>query len=154
MRTFSLSRRAIAAAGILALFTGPQLSYGETSQVLVAQAPSGVPAPVSRDKSAAPIDVLEGLTLTSAQQAKVDQIREDTDARMAMVGKDKAIDTQTAEAMRRGYVRIENGKIFEILTLEQQKQVRQRIAKLKDPKAKSQYPMRRFSASAQATKPQ
>jgi len=154
MRRIALFKAVMTASGIGFLCAAPRLSYGEASQALVAQTASVASAPVPRDKSAAPVDLLEGLTLTSEQQAKVDRIREDTDARMATVSKDKAIDTQTADAMRRGYVRIENGKIFEVLTLEQQKQVRQRIAKLKDPKVKSQYPMRRFPASAQATKPQ
>jgi Spy/CpxP family protein refolding chaperone len=154
MRKYPSLKAVMASGGMVFLCAAPQLSHGEASPALVAQTASVAPAPVPRDKAAAPIDLLEGLTLTGEQEAKVDQIREDTNARMATVSKDKAIDAQTADAMRRGYVRIENGKIFEVLTPEQQKQVRHRIASLKDPKAKSQYPMRRLPAPAQASAPQ
>jgi hypothetical protein len=49
--------------------------------------------------------------------------------------------------MRRGYARLENGKILEVLTLEQQQQVRKRIAAWRAASGKPQYPLRQVPVS-------
>ena len=76
-----------------------------------------------RGKSAAPPDLLEGVTLADDQKAKIAQIREETKSHLAAVANDKNLSPEAADAMRRGYARLENGKILEVLTLEQQQQV-------------------------------
>jgi hypothetical protein len=72
--------------------------------------------------------LLEGLTLTDDQQAKIDQIREDTKSRLAAVANDKKLSPEAANAMFQGLQRIENDKILEVLTLEQQQEVRRRLS--------------------------
>jgi hypothetical protein len=75
--------------------------------------------------------LLEGLTLTDDQQVKIDQIRDDTRSRIAAVtarANDKKLSPETANAMLQGLQRIENGKILEVLTQEQQQEVRRRLA--------------------------
>jgi hypothetical protein len=107
-----------------------------------------------RGKSAAPPDLLEGLALTDDQKAKIAQIREETKSHLAAVDNDKKLSPEAADAMRRGYQRFENGKILQVLTLEQQQQVRKRIAASRAAAGKPQYPLRRAPVSEQTPRPQ
>jgi hypothetical protein len=75
--------------------------------------------------------LLAGLTLTDDQQAKIDQIRSDTGSRIGAVtagANDKKLTPEAANAMLQGLQRIENGKILEVLTPEQQQEVRRRLS--------------------------
>jgi hypothetical protein len=107
-----------------------------------------------RGKSAAPPDLLEGLTLADDQKVKIDQIREETKSHLAAVANDKKLSPEAADAMRRGYQRFENTKILEVLTLEQQQEVRKRIAAWRAASGKPQYPLRRTQVSEQTPRPQ
>ena len=143
-----------AAGGLLLVCAAPELALGQSSQPGAA-----LPAPMKsrlapHGRSAAPPDVLDGLTLTDDQKAKIAQIREDTKSRVAAVTKDKKLSPEAADAMGRGYQRFENVKILEVLTPEQQQQVRKRIATYRAAAGKAQYPLRRAPASQQAPRPQ
>ncbi len=132
----------IAAGGLLLLSVAPGLAPGQSSQP-----GAGPPAPLKsalapRGKSAAPPDLLEGLTLADDQKAKIGRIRDETKTHLADVAKDAKLSPEAADAMRHGYQRLENGKILEVLTLEQQQQVRKRIAAWRAAAGKTQYPMR------------
>jgi Spy/CpxP family protein refolding chaperone len=155
MRKIAFLKTVVAAGGLLFLCTAPGLALGQSSQ------PGAVPpAPMKsawapRGKSAAPPDVLEGLTLTDDQKAKIDQIREETKSRLAAVANDKKLSPEAGDAMRRGYERFENSKILEVLTLEQQQVVRKRIAAWRATTGKPQYPLRRATpVSEQTPRPQ
>ena len=74
-----------------------------------------------------PPDLLEGLTLTNDQKAKIDQIREDTKSRLAAVANKKALSPEVANALRRGYYRTENSEILEVLTPGQQAEVHKKM---------------------------
>ena len=100
-----------------------------------------------RGKSAGPPDLLEGLTLADDQKAKIGQIREETKSQLAAVANDKKLSPEAADAMRRGYQRLENGKILEVLTPEQQREVRKRIAAWRAAAGKPQYPLRQVPVS-------
>ena len=150
MSKIAFVKTVVAAGGFLFLCAAPQLALGQSSQpgaVRPAPMKSG-PAPTA--KSAAPPDLLEGLTLADDQKAKIDQIREETKSRLAGVANDKELSPEAADAMRLGYRRLENGRILEVLTLEQQQQVRKRINAWRATQGKSQYPMR-HAASAQTS---
>jgi Spy/CpxP family protein refolding chaperone len=87
--------------------------------------------------------LLEGLTLTDDQKAKIDQIRGETKSRLAAVASDKKLSPEAADALARGYQRMENGKILEVLTPEQQQEVRKRVAAFRAKAGgKPQYPSR------------
>jgi Spy/CpxP family protein refolding chaperone len=98
--------------------------------------------------------LLEGLTLADDQKAKIAQIREETKSRMAAVADDKKLSPEAADAMLRGYQRMENGKILEVLTPEQQQEVRKRIAAWRAAAGKPQYPSRRVPVSEPTPRPQ
>ena len=132
----------VAAGGLLFLCAAPKLALGQPSQPGAAPpAPTKAALP-PRGKSAAPPDLLEGLTLADDQKAKIDQIRKETKSRLAAVANDRKLSPETADAMLRGYQRMENGKILEVLTPEQQQEVRKRIADWRGAAGKTQYPFR------------
>jgi Spy/CpxP family protein refolding chaperone len=132
----------VAAGGLLFLCAAPKLALGQPSEPGAAP-----PAPMKaalppRGKSAAPPDLLQGLTLADDQKAKIDEIRKETKSRLAAVASDKKLSPEAADAMLRGYQRMENGKILEVLTPEQQQEVRKRIADWRGAAGKTQYPFR------------
>jgi len=147
MSKIAFVKTVVAAGGFLFLCAAPELARGQSSQPGAAP-----PAPMSsasapRGKSATPPDLLEGVTLADDQKAKIAQIREETKSHLAAVANDKKLSPEAADAMRRGYARLENGKILEVLTLEQQQQVRKRIAAWRAASGKPQYPLRRVPVS-------
>ena len=154
MSKFEFVKTVIAAGGFLFLSTAPELALGQSSQPGAAAPAPMKSASAPRGKSAAPPDLLEGLTLADDQKAKIDQIRKDTKTRLAAVANDKQLSPEAADAMSRGYQRLENGKILEVLTLEQQRQVRQRIAAWRTSAGKPQYPLRRVPGAEQTPRPQ
>ena len=144
----------VAAGGFLLLCAAPELAVGQSTQPAAAPPAPMKSALAPRGKSAAPPDLLEGLTLADDQKAKIGQIREETKSHLAAVANDKQLSPEAADAMRRGYQRNENGKIFEVLTPEQQQEVRKRIAPWRAAAGKSRYPLRRLPVSQQTPQPQ
>ena len=142
MSKIAFAKTVVAAGGFLFLCAAPMLALGQPSQPGAAPpAPTKAALP-PRGKSAAPPDLLAGLTLADDQKAKIDQIRKETKSRLAAVANDRKLSPETADAMLRGYQRMENGKILEVLTPEQQQEVRKRIADWRGAAGKTQYPFR------------
>ena len=127
-------KRAVVAGGFLFLCAAPKPTFAQSSQPAAPPPPPIRSAAAPARNSTSPPDLLEGLTLTDDQQAKIDQIRENTKSRLAAVAagaNDKKLSPEAANAMFQGLQRIENGKILEVLTLEQQQEVRRRLASWK-----------------------
>ena len=144
MSKIAFAKTVVAAGGFLFLCTAaPKLALGQTSQPGTAPPAPMKSASAPHGKSAAPADLLEGLTLADDQKAKIDQIREETKSRLAAVANDKKLSPEAADAFLRGYQRMENAKILEALTPEQQQEVRKRIAARRAAAGKTQYPLRR-----------
>jgi hypothetical protein len=159
MSKIAFVKTVIAAGGFLFLCAAPELVVGQSIQGQSSQPGAVPPAPMKfgmapRGKSAAPPDLLEGLTLADDQKAKIDRIREETKSRVAAVINDKKLSPEAADSMLRGYQRLENGRILEVLTLEQQQQVRKRITDWRATQGKSQYPLRKTPVSEQASRAQ
>ena len=142
MSKFAFVKTVVAAGGLLLVYAAPELALGQSSQPGTAPPAPMKSASEPRGKSAAPPDLLEGLTLADDQKAKIGQIREETKSHMAAVANDKQLSPEAADAMLRGYQRMENGKILEVLTPEQQQEVRKRIADWRGAAGKTQYPFR------------
>jgi Spy/CpxP family protein refolding chaperone len=153
MSKFELVKTVIAAGGFLFLCAAQELALGQSSQPSAAAPAPMKPASAPRGKSAPP-DLLEGLTLSDEQKAKIGHIREETKSRLAALDSDKNLSPEAADAMRLGYQRLENGKILEVLTPEQQQQVRKRIAAWRAAAEKPQYPLRQVPVSEQIPRPQ
>jgi hypothetical protein len=142
MSKFAFVNAVVAVGGFLFLCAAPQLALGQSIEPGAAPPAPMKSALTPRGKSAGPPDLLEGLTLADDQKAKIGQIREETKSRLAATDRDDKLSPEAKDAMRRGYQRLENGKILEVLTLEQQQQVRKRIAAFKAAAGKPQYPLR------------
>ena len=142
MSKIAFAKTVVAAGGFLFLCTAaPKLALGQTSQPGTAPPAPMKSAVAPRGKSAAP-DLLAGLTLADDQKAKIDQIRKETKSRLAAVASDKKLSPEAADAFLRGYQRNENAKILEVLTPEQQQEIRKRIAAWRAAAGKTQYPLR------------
>jgi len=126
MSKIAFVKTVMAAAGFLCLYAAPNRVLGQSS------APAGAPHPLMKSAVApthsSPPELLAGLTLTDDQKAKIAQVRENTKSRLADVANDKKLSPEAASAMFQGLQRIENGKIFEVLTPDQQVEVRRRMA--------------------------
>jgi Spy/CpxP family protein refolding chaperone len=143
MSKIAFVKTVVAAGGFLFLCAAPELALGQSSQPGAAPPAPMKSALALRGKSAAPPDLLEGLTLADDQKAKINRIREETKSHLTAVANDKKLSPEAADAMRRGYQRMENGKILEVLTPDQQQEVRKRIAAWRAAAGKPQYPLRR-----------
>jgi hypothetical protein len=128
MNKIAFVKPVVVAGGFLFLCAAPKLTFGQSSPLGAAPPPPMRSASAPRPNSTPPPDLLEGLTLTDDQQAKIDQIREDTKSRLAAVANDKKLSPEAANAMFQGLQRIENDKILEVLTLEQKQEVRRRLS--------------------------
>jgi hypothetical protein len=136
----------VVAGGFLFLCAAPKLTFGQSSPLGAAPPPPMRSASAPPHNSTPPPDLIEGLTLTDDQQAKIDRIREDTKSRLAAVAagaNDKKLSPETANAMFQGLQRIENDKILEVLTLEQQQEVRRRLSAWRAASGRPQkYPLK------------
>jgi Spy/CpxP family protein refolding chaperone len=150
MSKFAFVKTVVAAGGILFLCSAPELALGQSNQPGAMPPSSMKSASAPRGKSAP--DLLEGLTLTGDQKAKINQIREDTKSRLAAVTNDNKLSPEAANAFLVGYQRNENARILEVLTPEQQQQVRKRIATWRAAAGKPQYPLRPVRASEQTAR--
>ena len=147
MNKIAFVKPVVVAGAFLILCAAPKPAFAQSSQPGAAPPPPIRSAAAPPRNSTAPPDLLEGLTLTDDQQVKIDRIREDTRSRLAAVANDKKLSPEAADAMFRGFQRIENGKIFEVLTPEQQREVRRRMSAWRAATAQPQkYPLRQPQA--------
>ena len=126
MKKKGMAKQVAVAAGFLFLWWAPGVTCAQNS----APAPAPIPqmiSPVAQPKrGGSPQDDFAGLTYTAEEQAKIDQIRQTAKQRIDVVMKDEKLDPQTKEAMVNGYQRIEAQEMFQVLTPEQQKEVRKK----------------------------
>ena len=133
------------ATGCFFLCAGPGLTFGHSSPPGPAQTPHVV-SPAARPKTDAQLtDDFAGLTLSDAQKAKIDQIRQSSTVRTDAVVRDEKLTPEQKRAMLDGYRRMESGEIFKSLTVEQQAEVRKRLlarraAAQQEEKQKKQQP--------------
>jgi Spy/CpxP family protein refolding chaperone len=66
------------------------------------------------------------LEFTDDQKARIVQIRKDMKSRLDVLAKDEKLNDDQKQAMLEGYRRMENNAIFDVLTPEQQAEVRKR----------------------------
>ncbi len=127
MNDNGLVKRRVIAGGVLFLCAAAGLSHGQSS-------PRGaVPPPVTSSPAPPPNntsrpDFFEGLALTDDQKAKINQIHQDTKSRLDAVEHDQKLGPDAKGAMLGGYRRIEDSKIFAVLTPDQQQDVRKRVS--------------------------
>jgi hypothetical protein len=115
------------AAGLIFLWAAPGLTRAQSASPRPVQTSKVASAGAQAKRDVLPPDDFAGLTYTDEQKAEIDKIRLDTKSRKAVVAKDEKLTADQKDAMLLGYTRIEYGRIYKVLSPEQQRQVRQRI---------------------------
>ena len=140
MKRMRFVKQLAAAAGLLLVSAIPDRTCGQALPPAGGIPPKTMPA--ARPKKAPdPMDDFAGLSFNEEQKAKIQQIRQDIKSRMDVVKKDDKLTADQKEAMLFGFQRMERSQVFEVLTPEQQSEVRKRIqARHKAEKQQSQRP--------------
>ena len=112
----------------LTLFAAPAQTETQNKPLAPSPIPQLAPQAARPQSAARPEDDLAGLTLTDDQKAKIEHIRQETRSHMDIVARDPKSNSDQKQAMLEGMVRIERSQIFQILTPEQQSEVRKKAA--------------------------
>jgi len=117
----------VAVAALLFLSVEPGLICAQNNPA------GGMPTPhkalpvAQAQKDPTPADDFAGLTFTSEQKAQIDRIRQNTKSRTDAVLADEKLSPEQRDAMLLGYRRLETNEIFELLTPDQQTEVRKKL---------------------------
>lgn len=115
------------ATGFIFLCAAPGLTRAQSGPHGPAQTPKVASSGAPPKRASLPPDDFAGLNYTDEQKSEIDKIRQDTKARADAVIRDEKLDTYQKDAMLQGYTRIEYGRVYKVLTPEQQIQVRQKM---------------------------
>jgi Spy/CpxP family protein refolding chaperone len=136
------ARGVAVAAGFFFLCTAPESARGQSNTPSPASTPTK-PAPVARTQRVpSKGDDFAGLNYTDKQKERIQKIHQNFKSRIDLVVKDEKLTADQRAAMLEGYVRMERGQVFDVLTPEQQKEVRERIRarRAAEQEAKKQSP--------------
>lgn len=122
MKMNRFHRVLLIAAGLTMLEVVPGFAGGDQAQN------SPAPTSPSPQKAASLEDYFAGLDYTDEQKAEIAKIKQEMEAKKALVAKDAKLDAYQKDAMIQGYTRLGYGEIFRLLTPAQQKVVHQRMA--------------------------
>ena len=122
------AKRAVMAAGVFFLCAASGVAGDQTTSPVGAPHPPLASPGARPGRKIPPPDILDGLTLTDDQKAKIEAIRQDTKSRQEAAAKDPKLSPETKDAMLQGYRRIENTEIFDVLTPEQKQEASKRIS--------------------------
>lgn len=125
-KRIGIAKQMAVAAGFLFLWWAPGVTCAQNSAPAPAPLPQMISPGAQPRKGGPPPDDFAGLTYTPEQQAKIDQIRQTTRQHIDTVMKDEKLAPEAKEAMVTGYHRIEAQEMFQVLTPEQQKEVRKK----------------------------
>ena len=129
------------AAGLLLVSAIPDRTSGQSLPPAPVDTPPKTMPPVRTKRAPDPLEDFAGLNFNEEQKAKIQQIRQDIKSRMDAVVRDQKLSQDQKEAMLLGFQRMERGQVFEVLTPDQQSEVRKRIqARRKAEKQPSQRP--------------
>lgn len=114
-------------AGLFFLCVAPAMTRAQTPSPPV-QVPQKT-SPLARpNREPAPSDIFAGLTYTEEQKAKIDEIHQSFKTRLDAVAKDDKLRPEQRDAMVQGFQHMERREVYKVLTAEQQREVRKRIA--------------------------
>jgi hypothetical protein len=124
MKMNRFHRVLLIAAGLTMLEVVPGFARGAQAQSSTAPNPTSPSPP----KAASLEDYFAGLDYTDEQKEEIDKIKQEMEAKKAIVAKDAKLDAYQKDAMIQGYTRLGYAEIFRLLTPAQQKVVHQRMA--------------------------
>ena len=112
-------------AGFVLLCVSPGVSGVQSSPPRAQRPP--IVSRAARAKDTSPTDDFAGLKFTDEQQAKIDKIQKEIKLHMDAVVKDEKLNPEQKGAMLDGLARMERSQIYQVLTPEQQTEVRKRV---------------------------
>src|SRR6267143_3573932 len=118
------AKRLAVAAGFFFLCAAPGLTRAQSSPPTPVQTRRMTSPGVRPNSDTGHGGEFAGLTYTDDQKAKIDQIHQNTKARIDVVAKDEKLNAEQKAAMIEGLQRMERGEVFKALTTEQQATVR------------------------------
>jgi Spy/CpxP family protein refolding chaperone len=127
MRTKGMAKERVVAAGFLFLWCAPGLTCAQNGAPAPAATPQVISPGAQLKRGSPPPDDFAGLTYTPEQQAKIDQIHQTAKQRVEVVKNDGKLSPEAKNAMLDGYRRIESKELFQVLTPEQQAEVRKKV---------------------------
>lgn len=119
--------KSVTIATLVGVFSLPAHGFSDSGAKPAIQTPQALTATSHSKTNPALNDDFAGLTFTAEQKSQISAIHEDTVSKVAIVKADTKLDQDQKGAMISGYARMENGRIFAVLTPIQQKQVRAKI---------------------------
>jgi Spy/CpxP family protein refolding chaperone len=126
MNKFRIAAPAVIVAGLMILWF-PAIGRADNARPDAGQSAGTTSLSAQPRGAAPPTDVFAGLSFTDEQRAEIDKIRQETESNRSVIRKDDKLTPDQKDAMLLGYTRLENGRIFKVLTPEQQKEVRQKV---------------------------
>lgn len=117
-----------AAAGFsfLCSAAGTTRAYG--APPVSVQSRTAAKSPNQPRNDASPASDFAGVVYTDIQKEEIAKIRHDFESRKEAIARDEHLNDDQKNAMTAGYARMEYAQIFQVLTPEQQKQVRQKMS--------------------------
>lgn len=126
MKKTRIKKQAAVAAAFLFLWCAPELACAQAGAPGSAPPPQLASPEARPKKESHPPDDFAGLTYTDEQKAKIDKIHQTAKQRMDTVKKDEKLSPEAKQAMLDGYQRIEIQELFQVLTPQQQAEVRKK----------------------------
>jgi Spy/CpxP family protein refolding chaperone len=136
------ARKVAVAAGFFFLCTAPEPARGQSNTPSPESTPPKPPPVARTQRVPSKGDDFAGLKYTDEQKEKIQKIHQNFKSRRDVVVKDEKLTADQKEAMLEGYVRMERDQVYNVLTPEQQKEVRQKIQarRAAEQEAKKQSP--------------
>ncbi len=126
MNKMKIGNASIATIAFLVVSAASPLMTSGKSPVPDTPAHAKMPAARARVSSRV-TDYLGGINLTEEQKVKIAQIYRKEKSHFEAVANDAALDADKKRAMMQGFQRLENAEVFEVLTPDQQTEVRRRF---------------------------
>jgi len=116
------------AVAFASLFAASVLVRAQGAPTSSLHSPNAATRTIQSKNDSRPSDDFAGLTYTEEQKSEIEKIHREMESNKAAVTRDEKLNADQKNAMLQGYARMENGRTFEVLSPEQQRKVRQRIA--------------------------
>jgi len=133
-----LRKYLVAIAGFLCVAVPSHRVCAQSAPLPTVQNP-GPTSPTTRPNPN-PLDDFAGLTFTEDQKTQIRKIQEDMRSRLDIVAKDPKLDSDQKAAMLDGYERMEYREIFNVLTPDQQAEVRRKVRARRESERQQQQP--------------
>lgn len=127
MNKTRFAQEIIVAIGLVLLINAQRSVRAQNVPPNSVQTPRAASSGAQSMSNAGPEDDFAGLVYSDEQKAEIDKIHRDTESHKDVIAKDTTLNADQKSALLFGYTRLEKGRIFQVLTIEQQKQVRQKI---------------------------